>query len=348
MVEEVFRGQIYDNVMPQKLDLTDRKILYLLSKNARYSNTAIAKALRLKREVVAYRIKKMIDTKVINGFYTLIDTRKLGYFTHRIYMKLKTMSHEDDIINFLINVPHVSAVNTCSGMYDIYFEIMTNNLESYDKIFSMILNKCRDSIHDYTVLNLLKEDSTGRGFLIEPEEISNSRLDLFKENKGSCFQKEFNAQDISHFMVEFDDVDKSLLKLINHNSRMSIRDISSELNIAVSTVENRIKKLITDGVIKRFFPTINFSHFGVQWYIVFLIMKDTDEKKLITYLIDEPNTLWYIRYIGKWNYTINIFAENNAQFNDVLKKFRETFSENIVNFESIIIFKQHKLADHLE
>lgn len=334
--------------MPQKLDLIDRKILYLLSRNARYSNTAIAKALKIKREVVAYRIKKMLDNKVINGFYTLIDTRKLGKFIHVVYMKLKTTSQEKEMLDLLVNTPHISAVHTCSGMYDLHFEILTDDLEGFDRVFSIVLNQFREFVHDYIVLNFLREDSTGRGFLLDVQEVKDSNLHNFKEIKGSCFQKEFDQQNKEHFVVEVDKLDKRLLKLVNHNSRMTIREMADELGVVPSTIENRKRRLITNGVIKRFLPLINFSHFGVQWYVVFLYMKDLDENKLVSYLQNEPNTLWYKRFIGKWNYQINIFAESNTQFHDVLNNFRNSFADNLVNFESIIMFNQHKLADNFE
>ena len=47
-----FIGQLAINVQREKVDTIDRKILYLLSLNARLSNTAIAKHLHLSREIV--------------------------------------------------------------------------------------------------------------------------------------------------------------------------------------------------------------------------------------------------------------------------------------------------------
>ena len=44
-----------------KLDLKDRKILYELDLNCRQSNSQIGKKVGLKRDVVAYRIKKLQD-----------------------------------------------------------------------------------------------------------------------------------------------------------------------------------------------------------------------------------------------------------------------------------------------
>ena len=47
-----------------KLDIIDRKIIYILSKNSRYSNTVIAKKIGSSREVVAYRLKKIQEGNI--------------------------------------------------------------------------------------------------------------------------------------------------------------------------------------------------------------------------------------------------------------------------------------------
>ena len=116
-----FRGQVSQDIMPQKIDAIDRKILYMLSQNCRISNTAIAKALKIKREVVAYRIKQLLERKVINGFFAHIDSRKLGFITHQVYLKLRSVSDEKKIIQYLLPKKEVTCVLTFSGKYDLFF-----------------------------------------------------------------------------------------------------------------------------------------------------------------------------------------------------------------------------------
>ena len=50
------------------LDLKDRKILYELDKNSRQSFADIAKKVRLSKEVVQYRVKRLQDEGYINYF----------------------------------------------------------------------------------------------------------------------------------------------------------------------------------------------------------------------------------------------------------------------------------------
>ncbi len=71
-----------------KLDLKDKKILYELDKNARASISDIGRAVRLNKNTVNYKIKRLEEQKVILSYYTVIDNSKLGYLTSfRCYSK---------------------------------------------------------------------------------------------------------------------------------------------------------------------------------------------------------------------------------------------------------------------
>ena len=87
-----------------KMNLIDRKILYLLCLNGRISNTCIAKRLRIKRETVSYRIKRMSDESFLHGIMTLLDNRKLCIKNYLIYLKLKTVLNEKELLDFLFKL----------------------------------------------------------------------------------------------------------------------------------------------------------------------------------------------------------------------------------------------------
>ena len=67
-----------------KLDLKDRKILYELDSNARQSNSGIAKKVGLNKNTVNYKINRMTEEGIITGYYTVVDSSRLGYFSIRV------------------------------------------------------------------------------------------------------------------------------------------------------------------------------------------------------------------------------------------------------------------------
>ena len=89
--------------MLHKLDIKDRKILYELDINARQSFSEISKKVRLSKEVVNYRIKRLEKLGIVKGYYALINISRLGYMCNRFLIKLKnaTPKKEQEIITNL-------------------------------------------------------------------------------------------------------------------------------------------------------------------------------------------------------------------------------------------------------
>lgn len=343
-----FRGQIYENVMPQKIDVTDRKILYLLSRNARLSNTVIAKTLKLKREVVSYRIKKMQEKEVINGFLTLLNLRRMGFLVHSLFIKLKTLTWEMNIINDLAKINGVTNLQNCSGRFDLHIQTATKNLEEFESIVNTILSNHSTLIQEYSIFTFLQEEFTNRGLLLHDHISEAKYLDQITETKGTSFQKYFNKVKPTEGSFVLEEKEKMILTILKHDSRLTIREISEKVALSPRTTEKKIKKLIQEGVIVGFIPIISFTHFGWQWNILFLQLNNLNELKFITYLRNHPNIFWYKKFVGRWNFLISIFAENHSRFHDVLNELRTEFSENIYSFDSIILFNQFKLDQRIE
>jgi len=59
-----------------------------------------------------------------------------------------------------------------------------------------------------------------------------------------------------------DDLDEKILEKLNENARKSYREIARELNVSLTTVANRIKKLEDEKVIERYIPVINQEKIG--------------------------------------------------------------------------------------
>jgi DNA-binding Lrp family transcriptional regulator len=59
-----------------------------------------------------------------------------------------------------------------------------------------------------------------------------------------------------------DELDDKILEKLNENARKSYREIARELNISLTTVSNRIKKMEDEKVIERYIPLINQEKIG--------------------------------------------------------------------------------------
>jgi len=94
-----------------------------------------------------------------------------------------------------------------------------------------------------------------------------------------------------------DERDKSILKCLDRDARMSLTDISKELKIPVTTIKFRIEKLIEDGVIEQFTTLFNPDVLGYQIFAMVTLQTErflVDEvgrktvDQLSKMLVDEP------------------------------------------------------------
>ncbi|MCF7872509.1 Lrp/AsnC family transcriptional regulator [Candidatus Woesearchaeota archaeon] len=343
MVEKFskFKGQINTKYAENKLDLINRKILYLLSHNARYGCNSIAKSLKISREVVAYRIKRMEEENFLEGFFSLIDVSKMGYQMHMLYLKLYNTSKYDEILRELDNNSHVTRLKELAGSYDLQLIVSSKNIHKTDEIIDDILGKFGDKIKDYIVLRIVEENYMGLDLLLTEEE---RKLVKIKESKGSSFQKEFEEREADNKTIEIDKKDNQILNIIHLDARASIKEISEKINLAPISVENRLKKLIKQGVIKSMYPLFNIGQLGYQWYKVLFQVKNINKIQFLEYLKQHDNVLWYMKLIGKWNYQFSVFAKGNAEFHKILDDIRNTFSDNIISYDSIIVLNQQKFV----
>ena len=82
--------------MPKLLDTKDKKILYHLDMDARIPLSILSKRVGLSREVVYYRIKQLEKKGIIENYYTVIDITKLEQIYCRVFLKYRTMTHENE------------------------------------------------------------------------------------------------------------------------------------------------------------------------------------------------------------------------------------------------------------
>ena len=115
-----------------KLDLKDKKILFELDFHARDSNASIAKKVRLSKQGVDYRIRRLIKKGIIDGFIPIINGNQLGYFYGRVIVKMQNLTHEKEnmILKELLTDRRFNWVIKNEGAYDLGFAAWTKTLSA--------------------------------------------------------------------------------------------------------------------------------------------------------------------------------------------------------------------------
>jgi len=59
-----------------------------------------------------------------------------------------------------------------------------------------------------------------------------------------------------------DDLDYKIIEKLNQDARKSYREIARELDVSLTTISNRIKKMENEKIIERYIPLINQEKIG--------------------------------------------------------------------------------------
>ncbi|MGC8568807.1 MAG: winged helix-turn-helix transcriptional regulator [Nitrososphaeria archaeon] len=134
-----------------------------------------------------------------------------------------------------------------------------------------------------------------------------------------------------------DEIDLKLLELLKENGRASYIELGKQLNLSEAAVRRRVKKLVDEGVIKKF--TIE--------------IKERERAMALTLLSTSPNVPTYevasaiskikgvekvYEITGQYDIAVLISAPSIAEVNKVIDDIRK--SNGVVNTNTVIILRE--------
>ena len=145
------------------LNQKDKQILSLLDQNSRASISELARNLKLSKDGVNYRLKKLQKEKIITRYFAEVDVSKLGLILFKVTLQFQNVDKEkeDEIFNFLKNQQKIGWVVFCSGRWDCVFvayvkdnfEIQELVGELVEKFGKYILDKEFLLMSEYYIVN---------------------------------------------------------------------------------------------------------------------------------------------------------------------------------------------------
>jgi DNA-binding Lrp family transcriptional regulator len=139
---------------------------------------------------------------------------------------------------------------------------------------------------------------------------------------------------------KIDEIEKKILKVLLHNSRISLVDLAKEVGSTLEVVRHRKKKLEQAGIISVYTTSINYEKLGLEFYKTFLYfdkLDEKDEKKLLEFCRLNKNIMHMVRVICPWDIELEVMVKNYAEYNKIMRELRSLFPHEIRNIESAIM-----------
>ena len=307
----------------------DKELLYELSINCRQSLGELAKKLRSKKTVIAYRIKRLENLGIIKGYYTLVDSFLLGYDSYKIYFNFQNLNREieAEITSYFVKEKNTYFIASLEGRFDLVVCRWVRNAEEFYLFFMEMMRKYRNYIMSY-VVTPYQYVILGNEYLTKKAKLENRTEWKFSPGK----------------IVNADKMDLAILQEISYNAKATIVEIGSKLNITPNAIKYRIKNLKNLGVIKGFRADIDFDLLGYDWSKVDINLNDyEDYDNILNFIKFNSNTFAIDKSIGLADVESEFHYESKEELKSFLDELASKFPKSIKNYSYFLMRKVYKM-----
>ena len=153
--------------------------------------------------------------------------------------------------------------------------------------------------------------------------------------------------DIERFNL--DERDRIILSLLSKNSRISLVDIASKVELTANGVKERIKNLENKGIILGYRVMIDYKLLDFLHYRIFLHFNNvTEEKeeKIMNLLRKNKAIISITKTIGFCDLEFRAILENIDEFFNLMEELKREFPDLIKDYDSIIYYKFHDTLNY--
>jgi len=274
------------------LDKIDKKIIAELYKNARASNSQIGRRVSKSKEVVNYRIKRLVEEGIIRGFIYKINFNRIGYSLYTIRLKFKEKNRER-WFEFFKKLPETRWLAEFKGPWDIMAIFWVKKNKDFFEIIEKINTEFKEDKQDMvmTIIDTIYYPSPG--FISEGKQNLSYKITLEDEE----------------FKIGL--TDKKILNELMNDARMPILSLARKIKVTAANAQYHLSRLIKNKVINRFVPEIDYSKIGLTEFRIILNISDPSLKeKLIARLISKKGVTYITKSYGKHDLEFGFVADN--------------------------------------
>jgi Lrp/AsnC family transcriptional regulator for asnA, asnC and gidA len=139
----------------EKIDNLDKKILSILSKNARIPFKDVAAECNVSRAAIHQRVQHLIDAHVITGSGFDVNPKSLGYSTCTyVGITLEKGSMYKDVVEELTHIPEVVECHFTTGPYTMMVKLYARDNEQLMELLNGRLQGIHGVMSTETLISL--------------------------------------------------------------------------------------------------------------------------------------------------------------------------------------------------
>jgi DNA-binding Lrp family transcriptional regulator len=313
-----------------KLDKRNKKILMLLDTDATISLSRMAKQLKISKEAVAYRIKKLEKDEIIAKYITLTHFAKTGLIHFKLYLQYSNVNKEskEEIIAYLSSVKNIGWLASTKGSFDLMLSIRFKTIFEFETFKDTFCRKFDKYFQNMEFAILTEAETKPRAYIM-PETVAQTvhfiHCDNAKEEK-------------------LDDEDIIIIHALSDNARANAAELSKITGLTERIIRYRRQNLENRGIIVGYKLAIDYRKLGYLFFKCFVNFKNLNEKSydaFRAYIRMQPNIIYWIKTIGSWNAELEIESQSIEEYYDLISEMEDKFSNIIVRIDSTLVSEEH-------
>lgn len=150
------------------MDKLDKKILAILSKNARIPFKDVAAECGVSRAAIHQRVQRLVENGVIMGSSFEVNPKSLGYNTCTyIGLNLERGSMYRKVVEHLVHIPEIVECHYTTGPYTMLIKVYAKNNEQLMDLLNNQLQSIPGVVSTETLISL--EQSIKRSIPVNEE-----------------------------------------------------------------------------------------------------------------------------------------------------------------------------------
>ena len=143
--------------------------------------------------------------------------------------------------------------------------------------------------------------------------------------------------------MTLDSIDAKILEVLQENARVSISELSKRINLSLSAVSERLKKLEQSGIIEQYTTVLSPKKMdkGLQAIMMVGVDGSLNEKELFK-IVEESNEILECYFVtGSCDYIIKIATKDTDSLAAIMRTIKEV--KGVKTTETDVFLDQIKL-----
>ena len=145
-------------------------------------------------------------------------------------------------------------------------------------------------------------------------------------------------------MRKLDLIDRKIILELDTNARATFSEIGKKIGIGKNNVQYRVKRLLEDGVIKKFVTQFSLGTLGLflgKFYLQLSGFEKEKENQMYDYLMKDKRISWAAKCEGRWDLMIGCYVKSLSQLNAIKQDFFKKYEKYITSYDVVFLVEGH-------